>query len=65
MQDPIAAERGMTDAQMLDRLDRAVFVPASPEDLIPYRIEELASMTTEQAAALAVGAHEIEPYART
>ena len=65
MENDLGATRGMTDAEMLDRLDKTAFVPAKPADLIPFRIEELEPVSPDDAALLAVAADEIEPHGRT
>jgi hypothetical protein len=55
----------MTDAQMLEQLDRTAFVPASPEVLTPAKLEELELMSLDQVADLSADADDFEPHGRT
>ena len=55
----------MTDAQMLDQLDRTNFVPAAPEDLEPIQLAGLALVSVDDVANLSVTAEELEPHGRT
>ena len=64
MENDLGATRGMTDAEMLDRLDRTVFIPASSIDLVPFRMEELEPVWPDEIALLAIAADEIEPHGR-
>ena len=64
MENDIGAARGMTDTEMLDRLDRTVFVPAGGIDLVQFGMEELEPVSPDEVALLAVAANEIEPHGR-
>ena len=55
----------MTDAQMLEQLDRTTFVPVVPEDLTPAQLEELELMSMDEAADLSVDSDDFEPHGRT
>jgi DNA-binding CsgD family transcriptional regulator len=55
----------MTDAQMLEQLDRTAFVPAVTEDLTPAQLEELELMSMNQIADLSADADDFDSYGRT
>ncbi|WP_196509061.1 hypothetical protein [Burkholderia pseudomallei] len=54
----------MTDAQMLERLNRIVFVPALAEDLVPCSRDALEPVTMDEVGAMSMDPEDLDPHGR-